>query len=174
MLVAMLILSSTSSCGFLIQDSVTFHGTQCSDSYVWLGGDIVASAVLVGGAAETPETLLPALTFLASAAIGYYKKNNCEAHQRGASPEEWARDAERTRRENARKMNALSALGSAAIESSGNSGNSKTIRQYKNRVFLKCNDSVLIDETFRTFESCDAFRRKKPLYCQGIKVPIQC
>ncbi len=45
---------------------------------------------------------------------------------------------------------------------------------YMKKVRFKCNDKVIIDETFHSFEACDQYRRDHELYCSGMKIPVNC
>ena len=168
------------SCGMFVQDSVTFHGTQCSDSWVWLGGDVIVAGGLVAsvGSAggETAAALIPASALLLSAAAGYYKRGNCIAHRQNASPEEFQRDADRSRRQDEARNRAMQEALRNQVRSQGlpSPGPSTSRKKYKNNVRFECNGSVLIDETFHSFEQCDQFRRNNKFECSGMRVPINC
>ncbi len=172
----------STSCGLFIQDSVTFHGTQCSDSRVWIGGDIATTAAFLylASSNEVPaESYLPAAALLTSAVAGYYKRQNCVNYQRGASPQEWARDRERERQADATRLNAIGQIGGQILSESVSSGQSSTSSRrhtvkYNKKIYYECDDSVLVDQTFTSYESCARFRDKHSYTCHGTSLPIRC
>lgn len=111
--VLILSLFATTSCGMFVQDSVTFHGTQCSDSRFWYITDALATGAFLYLAQENDapsESYLPAAGLAASGLAGWYKRKNCLEHQGRATPEQWARDAERSRQSDEAQRRALGHL----------------------------------------------------------------
>lgn len=56
----------------------------------------------------------------------------------------------------------------------GDDGPSSPDAAYSNHVMLTCNGSVLVDMTFTTKASCDAFKAQNSYMCSGIPLTFSC
>ena len=107
MLALVLVASLSTSCSIALQDSVRSSGVYCSTSRFYIISDLLLAAgfaALVSANDGPAESYIPAGLLVGSSLIGIYKRGNCVRHRATATPEEWARDAEREDRKDAEQM----------------------------------------------------------------------
>jgi len=108
-LIVVLVLMSM-SCSIAFQDSVRSSGTQCSTSRFWFLSDFLIAgtfSALVANIDGPAESYIPAAVLAGSGLIGIYKRHNCVRYRETAPPEAWARDAERARRDDEARAQAM-------------------------------------------------------------------
>lgn len=68
------------------------------------------------------------------------------------------------------------ALEEATNEPTANTSQPASVKHkvYNKKVKFECNDRVIIDETFDSFEACEEYRKNNSPTCSGMKVPINC